>query len=331
MALSDSVDRLRDLAANILPRESERPDARRRTLAVLFSLLVAFVLWFSVSMDEDYALTIDMPVAVRQLPEGQALRVPPNSPARVTVQGRGWDLLALSRNPPVLALDVEEERVNLLSAANETGVLPTGVRVQGIAPMTLALALDEEVERRLPIRLRGTVELDADYEFLDAPRLQPDSVRVVGARSVLRDLDYVPTRLVEYEDVDQSFATMVSLADTLRGLVEADLTVTQLMVRVARFTEATRSLDVRVSGIPPGVRSVRLLPGRVTATYRVPVDETLFERARTTDDFYAFVPYAEIARDTTGTVRPIPQLPGDIPLLDVTLDPARLRYYTGVE
>ncbi|MEL7170938.1 MAG: hypothetical protein AAGN64_16455, partial [Bacteroidota bacterium] len=102
MASNDYFNRLRDLLASVLPREAERPDARRRAFAMLFSLVVATVLWFSVSMDESYNLGVDLPIEVRRLPDGQALRSPPRSPVRVTVQGRGWDLLALSRNPPVL-------------------------------------------------------------------------------------------------------------------------------------------------------------------------------------------------------------------------------------
>ena len=69
----------------------------------------------------------------------------------------------------------------------------------------------------------------------------------------------------------------------------------------------------------------------MTATYRVPVNDALFAQAQTTDDFFAFVPYANIARDTTGTVSPFPQLPADLPIRDVSLEPSRLRYYTVVE
>ncbi|MEM8600755.1 MAG: hypothetical protein AAGF99_12615 [Bacteroidota bacterium] len=331
MAANDYFDRFRDLVASVLPREAERPDARRRGFALLFSLLVASVLWFSVSMDEDYALGVDMPVVIRQLPDGQALRSPPRSPVRVTVQGRGWDLLALSRNPPVLTVDADEDRVNLLSAASEMGRLPTGVRVQSVAPTTLPLDLDAEAEKQVPIELRGTLALDANHEFLEVPRLQPDSVRVVGARAVLRDLVAWPTRPVDIEDLDQSFVIQVALLDTLTELVQVDLSMTQLTVAVDRFTEATRELAVRVVGVPPGVQAVRLLPSRVTATYRVPVDDALFAQAQATDEFFAFVPYASIARDTTGTVSPIPQLPGDLPVRDVRLEPAQLRYYTVVE
>ncbi|MEL6772363.1 MAG: YbbR-like domain-containing protein [Bacteroidota bacterium] len=331
MASNDYFNRLRDLLASVLPREAERPDARRRAFAMLFSLVVATVLWFSVSMDESYNLGVDLPIEVRRLPDGQALRSPPRSPVRVTVQGRGWDLLALSRNPPVLTVDAEEDRINLLSAASEMGRLPTGVQVQSIAPTVLPLDLDEEVEKRVPVQLRGALELDADHEYLESPNMQPDSVRVVGARTILRDLVAWPTVPVDMDDLDASFEIQVALEDTLAGLVEIDRTQTRLAVRVDRFTQATRELVVQVVGVPPGVQAVRLLPSRVTATYRVPVNDALFAQAQTTDEFFAFVPYANIARDTTGTVSPFPQLPADLPIRDVSLEPSRLRYYTVVE
>ena len=102
-------------------------------------------------------------------------------------------------------------------------------------------------------------------------------------------------------------------------------------VEVGQFTETTRLLDVRVEGAPSGVVSVRTTPARVTATFRVPADPKQFDRALETDEFYAFVPFEEVQRDTTGTVRVVPHLPPGLAVRDVRLQPQRLRYLIRME
>ncbi len=323
-------ERLRAFLAEwSLRRDRPENETRRRWAAILVSVAVAFVLWFTFSMREFYSVVVEMPLVVRNLPEGRALSRLPQRVARVTVQGEGWDLLALRRRPPTLAVDAQEARLDVLSAASDGTRLPSGVSVQSVVPAVVELELEPRVTRALPVRLRSRFEMAPLYETLDEPTLRPDTVVVSGARSILNSLEAWPTAEVVREDVDESFTTNVALSDTLAGLVDLSLRNVELTVSAALYTEASRELEVRTEGTPPGADPVRLIPSTITVTYRIPVDE--FERAQETERFYAAVDYASAINDTTGTVQPILHLPQELHVRDPRTDPRRLQYRILVE
>lgn len=317
---------LADRAARLDGLENE---ARRRWIAIFLSGLVAFVLWFTFSMRESYSVVVEMPLVVSNLPEGQALRQLPTQTARVTVQGEGWELLALRRRPPVLEINAQDERFDVFSAASDGSHLPPGVSVQSVAPSVIETDLEPRIERLLPVRPRAQISTASLYELIGEPTVEPDTVLVAGARSIINSLVAWPTEEVVREDVGASFTTTVALSDTLSGLVEVSLDEVTLSVPVALFTEASRELEVRTEGTPPGSNPVRLIPSTVTVTYSIPMNE--FDRAETSEHFYAVVDYASAINDTTGTVQPILHLPQELHVRNARITPRRLEYRIRVE
>lgn len=330
MAASTLIDRLR----NQLPEGpwvSEQPgnEARRRGVAVLISVIVAFVLWFTFSMRESYSVVIEMPLVIQNLPEGRALSRLPPSLARVTVQGEGWELLKLSRRTPALEVSAQDANVDVYGAATESNRLPPGVVVQSVLPTALSLELEPRITRALPIRLRADIEAAPLYDVLSSPTVSPDTVVVSGARSIVNGLENWPTEQVDWEGLSETVDQTVPLSDTLAGLVTTSVRGVEVTVPVALFTEATRELEVRTEGAPPGADPIRLIPSTITATYRIPVDQ--YEESLEAGQFYAFVPYASAINDTTGTVQPILQLPENLFVRDVRFEPRRLQYRIRVE
>lgn len=330
MAGPNLIERLRtQLPEGPWNTEEEGHEVRRQWLAALVSLLVAFVLWFTFSMRESYSVVVEMPVVIENLPDGRALSSLPPQQARVTVQGEGWDLLELSRRAPSLNVSAQNETVDLYGAATESNRLPPGVSVQSVLPTTLSLALEPSITRALPVRLRAEIQAASDYDILSQPVLTPDTVVVSGARSIVNGLDNWPTKRVVWDGLTETLDGTVELSDTLSGLVTKSVRAVEVEVPVAIFTEATRELEVRTEGAPPGADPVRLIPSTVEATYRIPVDQ--FEASLAAANFYAFVPYATAINDTTGTIQPIVQLPENLYVRDVRFEPRRLQYRIRVE
>lgn len=321
---------VRDRLRAMLPAQTEPLDAdeppSRRWLAMLLSVVVAAVLWFSFSMREDYTVPIRVPVEVVSTPSGQALSESPPTEATVTLQGDGWTLLGLSRSPPPVRISATGASVDMAGAVSES--LPTTVRVQSVQPGTVDLALDTRTSRRLPIRLRERIETVPPYDLLRRPRLQPDSVSVTGAQSLLGTLTDWPTELFVAEGVREDLTRTVALSDTFGGLLVPSVRSTTVHVDVGEYTEGSRRLPVEVVNLPPGVPGVRFVPDVVEATFRVPAVGIEYDRAATTDRFRATVDYADIARDTTDAEVPVQaRWPSGLNIQEVTLNPSRVGYF----
>ncbi|MEM1114909.1 MAG: hypothetical protein AAF845_00965 [Bacteroidota bacterium] len=318
-------ERLQALLPDTPEPDDDLPD--RRGAAILLSLVVASVLWFSFSMRKPYVDTLEVPVEVVSTPAGIALSAPPPTSATVTLQGEGWTLLGLSRRRPVIRVSPDGPTVDLAAMLGEAG-LPADVVVQAVQPRTVELAFDTRTSRRLPIRLRSRIVPEPDYDLLAAPRLQPDSISVTGAQSLLGSLTDWPTDMMVVEDVRDSFQRRVALSDTFGGLLVPSVRSTIVAVDVATFTEESRDLDIRTVNVPSGIEGVRYEPRRVTVEYRIPLSSDDYERARVTDDFYAEVDYADILSDTTAGQVPVrARWPEGLDIRDVRLGDTRVEYF----
>lgn len=325
MPQGNYLDRIRRSMATAVTTQREAAQPRRRTLAIILSIVIAFLLWLTFSLREQYTVVMEMPIEIGRLPEGRALTELPPRQVRVTVQGVGTDLMRLRRSPPSLVIHAVQDQVDVLAAATENPRLPTGVSVQSASPSTLHLSLEPEVTRRVPIELVNRVRPASDHDFLGPARLTPDSVWVTGARPLVHPMTSFPTEALEISGARETVTARVALSDTLRGLIRTDIGAVDVRLPIAAFTEGRRTLEVHVQDTPPGAPQLSIRPERVTATYRVPLDQ--YTRAQRSPDFFAIVSYEAAMEDETGTLQPVVQVPANLIIRDVRLEPRRVGYW----
>jgi len=318
-------DRLRPLFApsDETPRRDEDPN---RGLAITVCVLLSCILWLSLTLGEQRTQTLRLPVEIVETPDGEALAEVPPSHVRAEMRGRGLDLMRILYNPPVVEVNATTGQVNVA----EEITLPQGtsLQIQGVTPASFEMALEPLQTRQIPVRSRVQVNLASAYELIDTPQLDPDSVEVRGAESVVEGLATWPTTVHTIENLQDTVQTEVPLADTLARLVEVTPTEITLTARAGRFVEETREVEVEVTGVPSGQSLVSLQPSVIRVRYRV-LFEDLFQ-ARRSSEFFATVSYDQIRTDTTGFVTPRIGVPQDLLIRDPEPIPSRLRYYTFV-
>ncbi len=321
------VDRLRNLRTEGL----EEPGDPRNGLAMALSGVIAVFLWFFFSMNASYTIDVEVPL-VFALPQNRALSERPPSEARVTVQGDGWSLIPLVRSPPVIRSRATSSSVDILTAIRDSRLL-SDVVIQGASPERVELKLEDREARLLPIRLVRQLTLAPSYDLLRPPLMDPDSVLVSGAPSVIGALLDWPTEPLIKTGVRDSIFEVVALSDTLEGLIIGkSLQATLVSVPVAAFTQGERMLNVEVRNLPANVAAVRTEPARIRTTYTVPAQQRADELARTAPDFVAVVDWADIVRDSTAKSVPVSvQIPQGLDVRNVSLDVQRVEYFLVVD
>lgn len=304
-------------------RGEEDPE---RGVVIAVCVLISMVLWLALTLEEQKTVTLDVPTAIEQVPTEKALTQLPPSTVRVDLQGQGLQLLRLYVNRPTLNIEADESVIDV----KERLALPEGANVQivSVSPQQIDLSTEPRIERRLPIRSRVSVGLPTSYEIVEGIRLQPDSVTISGAQSLVEGFSAWPTDSTHVDDLRDSVAVQVPLSDTLRHLIDRNTTQVTVIVEAGRFAEATREIDVEVTGVPSNQNLVALEPSTIRVEYRVLFDQ-LFESQRASD-FFATVAYDQIRSDTTGYVQPRVHVPSDLLIRDPEPFPAQLRYYTFV-
>lgn len=295
-----------------------------RGAAVAVCVLLSLVLWLSLTLQEQRTVTVDFPVEIASLPDSQALVELPPRTVSVQLRGTGLDLLGLVFDPspirvPAAAGQIDvEEAVELPRAAD--------ARVESVSPRRIALQLDTRVERLVPVQPRLDIQPASAYELIDEPTVTPESVRVSGAESVLRDLRAWPTDSLALKNVRDTVRQVVSLKDSLSGIVAREVDEVTVQAKAGKFAVESREVQVQVTGVPAGQDLVALQPSTIRIRYRV-LFEQLFA-SRRSSEFFATVSYSQIRSDTTGYVEPRIHVPTDLEIRDPEALPPRLRYYT---
>ena len=154
--------------------------------------------------------------------------------------------------------------------------------------------------------------------------MTPDSVTVSGARSIVDHLTDWPTIPVRMSRVNEPTELLLTLTDTLAGLVELDLEGITFNVDVQAFTEGRRPIEIRVENAPSG-QEITFDPISTVVTFQIPVHQ--FDQAISSDDFYASISYDEIRTDTVGRVFPRIHLPDDLDIREPRISPVSFGYF----
>ena len=238
----------------------------------LFSLLLAFFLWFSINVSErDAEGSFEMPLRIRQ-PAGYLVTSAPTKPISVTVRG-----------PRTILDGVDERRANValdLSSASQGDVrvevnadmirpeLPRRLKVVRIEPARVKVKLERLVRRTLPIRpeLAGLPPLGYAPEV----SVSPGEVDVSGPASKVEELKEIKTEPVDLRGAPDpiSRSVLLSWAGDLVSFAPDHVTVS-VGFQPTLMSRKFDHVEVAVRNIGDGLRA-RLVPPRVDLTVQGP-------------------------------------------------------------
>lgn len=198
------------------------------------ALVVSLVLWVAAMGGRNFTFTLQLAVVAPDVPaEYIVLEGPVSDSVRVTFSGEGIGGLRdqITNTPTALAWSwsqtaagesyphrVEHEFTSRDIRYSGGGYSDIGI--VSFSPQSVTVTLDRQLTRTLPVRATATGELPARYYWAE---LSDDSVEVVGAATVLSEMDNCLTVPVQPET--RSTGTGFTLPDGLASVHPASITV----------------------------------------------------------------------------------------------------------
>lgn len=316
--------------------QQEKPESARKMAfprtekitAFIVAFAIALGLWLLVNLGREYTLTVQIPLNIASLDEEYALVEELPEYVEATILAEGWKLLNVYNNPPAVPVNPSPEPLNVYELVQEQMNIYPEVNIQQVEPSTLNLNIEERVSRRLPVKPNIEVNFRRQYNFKSEPVVNPDSVTVSGARSLVDGLSGVNTKSYEFNELDSDIEAELEL-ESPSGLIQMGRRTVDFIAEVAEFTEAEVRLLIRVRGIPEN-EEVRFSPSVITVRYDVPIDQ--FAQTQESMPYEAYVDYEELERDTTGSVTPtITTTMDELNLRLRSYQPRSVSYYKVVE
>lgn len=297
-------ERLQSIWSSIVrsKEESDIEESRKGKIVVfVVAFILALCLWLMVNLSRDYTINVNLPIVMGNMPDDQALTEELPSDATVSISGEGWQLINIYNNPPQVFVDVNQNEINLYEQVQKQLNANPDLSVQKVQPLFLNLDMESKMTKKIPIRSNVEVTFEDQYDFAGEPYLEPDSVTITGAGSIIRNIETWETAPVQFEDVDTDISATVGLKETepLYSITPLEVTYN---ANVAQYTEGETRVNIEARNMPSG-RSVTFSPSMLTIRYNVPVDQ-YSEVQELNNPFTAYISYRQISEDTTGFVVP---------------------------
>lgn len=224
-------------------------------------LAVAIVIWIQMASTATVEQVVRLPLRVEGLEEGSTIagsQIP--GEVQVRLRGSKFRLLAhrwLQRPAGEVLVDLSERPAGrpftvTLTAAD---VLSDLAVTEIIEPQRLAMRIDGQVERRLPVSLSTVGSLPAGYGYLVPPRAEPESVLVSGPARYFPERAQVRTAPLELTRLEGSGRRTLRLLPPESHL-RMSVHEVDVVYGVGMLAERTvADVPVRVTGAEPGLEA----------------------------------------------------------------------------
>lgn len=299
---------------------------RERIVVFVVAFILAICLWFMVNLSLDYTLSIDLPIEKGAIPDDKALSQTLPKTATVSVSGEGWKLISIYNNPPSVNVDVMNPEINLYEQVQRQVNALYDVSTDKVQPLMLTLDLEPRRSKRVPVRPVLDVSFEGQYGFIGEPELQPDSITISGAASLMQNITAWPTDSLSMNTVSSDISRSVQLKSS--ELITLSQQKVQFNGEVAQFTEGEAKVMLSTRNLPIG-QSISFSPSSITIKYDVPIDE--YANVKGQKLFSAYFTYQQIQEDSTGYIRPnIEQVSNNKHIKIRSFQPEEVAYFMVV-
>lgn len=300
-------------------------------ISLLLSIFAAFILWLVVNLNGEYEENFKAKIVIKNLDPKRAIKTEYPDVVDLRLKGQGWKLLPFYFfSSPQIFIDLSNVhqglKLNLSSNHRIYVSLPENVRVVAVNPETLSIELDKKIERKVPIKLKFQIKED-NYGFAYQPKLNPDSVTISGAESIISKVEFISTKEISIEKTGK-YKLNLPLVNPSEKLIKLSEDYVQANFEVEQIVEREFTIPVQAVDVPSD-KEVLFFPSNVKVVVSGALSKLVeLNPADFTSDkdasIKAFVNYRDVVNDKAGLVKPQIIIPENLKLVSVR--PEGLEY-----
>jgi YbbR domain-containing protein len=288
---------------------------------------IAIGLWLMVNLDREFNLSMQFELVTGVISPELALVSPIPSHVNVSISGEGWKLLNIYGSPPRIPVNLVDQSIDMTEQVENIINTYQNINVTRVQPAFISVNLEQRTSKKVPVDLQMDVNFSRQFGFLGTPRINPDSITVTGAQSIVSGITSWPTVVFSRDNLRESISTNLQL-EAPPEVLGISIEEINLVANVTEFTEGELRIPLRIRGLPRG-REVIFSPNTITVRYDVPIEE--YMSTQNSVPYAAFVDYSDIVRDNTGLISPSVELIISAPNIKLkTIQPRTVSYYIVV-
>ncbi|MGB6269664.1 MAG: YbbR-like domain-containing protein [Olleya sp.] len=242
--------------------------------------LLFFVLAFSIlvltKLSKTYTATLSFNVKPKHINDTHVIVNTEDPKLDITLETYGFKWLKYAIKRPELDIDFEKDILKKDSTliwsvskgfANINNQFGKEVKIISINPDTLLFKYDVNDVKYVPIQLHVNIQYAQGYNTLDDIKTNPDSVKLIGPNSVLKNIKSVQTQKIDLVDIKTNVNKNLLLKlDSLNKSVKTNIKQVNLSVKVSKFSEGIVNLPIEITNTPKG-KTINYFPKEVSLSY----------------------------------------------------------------
>ena len=250
------------------------PSKGRFRFFLLF-IFISFLFWISTKLSNTYTLEQTFNVVWSNIPDDIVMLDNPHK-INASVTASGIEII-------IYRLFKSEINISLINADFSSSIGKVNIRnqkfliqqqlfentlINQINPISFNIYYSRLDEKMIVVVPKAQINLRAGYLRNESLSSLPDSISVIGPKSILDSLKYIETVPFKAKDVFETFSKKVNLK-SIPNLKFGSKKVT-LKLSISRYSEKEFTLPIKIVNLPSGVR-VKLFPPNAKARVTMPV------------------------------------------------------------
>ena len=254
--------------------KSNLVQGKRLNVFVLF-LFLSFLISLLVKLSNTYTQTLKFELVPTQLLSNEVLISKASKSIKVTLSGKGFELLKYYIYPPKIEVDfsqlnkdktlyywtVRSQFENIINYFDEK------VALKSINPDTILYSYDRQFIKKIPVEILVNSSFAVGYDFVQPFRSEPDSITLMGPESVLKTMNAVRTKTTSFTAVNSTIDKVVGLdiKNSSNQLIYSHKKVS-IHAEVEKFTEGTVSVPVTIVNVPENL-TINFFPKEIRVLF----------------------------------------------------------------
>lgn len=293
---------------------------------LIASFILSSILWISLNLNQIYEIQKNLPVKIQvNKPYAVSGNIPVN--LEVKFKGVGWSLIRLFTslnmdfNYDIIGKDNDKIVIATKQYLNDNLGLAQNLTITDVEPESLVVRVDRYQEKYVKVIPRVYAECKNGYQTVGKPVIEPDSIKIGGAASILNSLKFIYTQELRFTNINSNINGIAILSDSLSNITWRSQNEVNLHINVELSADKEfQNVEIFVPNTPAD-KEVLLIPQIVGIQVKGGVNQLA---ALDNSKIQAMVDFNQILRDTTGSVLPKFALPEGVTIISVK--PEKIQY-----
>lgn len=251
---------------------------RNNVKIFLFFLLFTSLLWVFIQFSKSYTQELEIGVVYKNIPEGKLLNPGSDRFLKLILNGNGFQLMNYNWKQPQVVFDLEDantatELNYYFMTSKQQAFLKEKLNFKGailsIQKDSLQVFLDEKLEKKIPVLMKGSVDFAPGYGSYEGMILSPDSIQISGPFGIVDTLRKIYTREIKLEELKNDFSeTVVLETNTFPETVSFNEKSVEAAISVSKFTEGSQEILISLINVPKD-KNITIFPKKIKVVYQV--------------------------------------------------------------